>query len=105
MEKGKPMSSSTEFVEYIMDQLSDVGRITCKRMFGAYGLFCNGRHIAFVCDGELLMKVTGIGLQHYPELPQTVLFEGAKKKYFRVEDVDDREMLTFLAWAIYDSAV
>lgn len=99
------MERVCEFVEYIMDQLSDMGRITCKKMFGAYGLFCNGRHIAFVCDDELLMKVTETGLQHYPDLPQTVLFEGAKKKYFRVEEVDDREMLTELAWAIYDSTV
>ena len=42
------MASSEEFVCYVCGQLADAGKITCKRMFGEYGLWCDGKFFATI---------------------------------------------------------
>ena len=42
------MASKPEFVEYIADQLSDAGSITYRKMFGEYGLYCDGKIFALM---------------------------------------------------------
>ena len=39
------MASNPDFVEYIRGQLSGAGEITCKKMFGDYGVYCDGKII------------------------------------------------------------
>lgn len=93
------MASGREFVDYLIDQMREAGVITARKMFGEYGLWCNGKHFAFVCDDRFLLKSTDAVRALYPHLPLVALFEGAKLKYLWVEDVDDREFLTQLAIA------
>ena len=52
------MASSLEFVEYAAGQLAGAGEITWKRMFGEYGLYCNGLFFAVICDNQLFVKMT-----------------------------------------------
>ena len=40
------MASSLEFVQYAADQLSDAGTISYRKMFGEYGLYCDGKFLA-----------------------------------------------------------
>ena len=47
------MASSPEFVRYVCEQLADAGEITCKRMFGESGLWCDGKFFATIEDGML----------------------------------------------------
>ena len=44
------MASKIEFVEFMADQLREAGTITYKKMFGEYGLYCNGKIFAVICD-------------------------------------------------------
>ena len=37
------MASKIEFVEFMADQMREAGAITYKKMFGEYGLYCNGK--------------------------------------------------------------
>ena len=37
------MASSLSYVEFLMEQLSGAGTITFRRMFGEYGLYCDGK--------------------------------------------------------------
>lgn len=37
------MASNKDLVQYIVDQCSDAGEITVKKMFGDYGIYCNGK--------------------------------------------------------------
>ena len=52
------MASKIEFVEYVADQLRDAGTITYKKMFGEYGLYCDGKIFAVVCKDQLFVKIT-----------------------------------------------
>ena len=84
------MASKIEFVEYMADQMRDAGTITYKKMFGEYGLYCNGKIFAVICDNRLFIKMTEAGRKVCPELQEAPPYEGAKN-YFLVEDVENRE--------------
>ena len=55
------MASSLSYVEFVMEQLGGAGVITCRRMFGEYGLYCDGKYFACVCGDRLLVKITPAG--------------------------------------------
>ena len=42
------MATKLEFVKYAVDQMSGAGTITYRKMFGEYGLYCNGLFSAVV---------------------------------------------------------
>ncbi|MEY8392794.1 TfoX family protein [Lachnospiraceae bacterium] len=92
------MASKIEFVEYIAEQLCEAGTITYKKMFGEYGIYCNGKIFAVVCDDQFYLKITEAGKNICPDLPQQPPYKGAKN-YFLVEDVENRKMLTELVAA------
>lgn len=90
------MASSKEFVEYIVDQLADAGGITYRKMFGEYGIYCDGKIFALVCDDRFYVKITNAGRKICPGLEEVPPYDGAKP-YFLVEEIDDREKLAELA--------
>ena len=89
------MASSLSYVEFVMEQMSGAGTITCRRMFGEYGLYCDGKYFACVCGGRLLVKITPAGEALLPECPKGIPYEGGGEML--LPDVEDRETLTELA--------
>ena len=53
------MPSSVSYVEFVKEQLSGAGTITHRRMFGEYGLYCDGKYFACICDDRLLVEGGG----------------------------------------------
>lgn len=90
------MASKPEFVQYIADQLQEAGMITYRKMFGEYGIYCDGKIFALICDDQLFVKCTEKGKELAPDLQEAPPYEGAKP-YFLIENVDDREFLVELA--------
>ena len=60
------MASSQEFVQYAADQSSGAGRITYRKMFGEYGMYCDGKIFALVCDDQFFIKITNAGKRLAP---------------------------------------
>lgn len=89
------MASSLEFTRYVAEQLSGAGEITWKKMFGEYGLYCDGKLFANVSDDQLFIKITEAGRSLFPGLREAPPYPGAKE-YFLIENVDDRDFLTAL---------
>ncbi|MDD6396585.1 MAG: TfoX/Sxy family protein [Firmicutes bacterium] len=87
------MASKEEFVQYLADQMSGAGEITCRKMFGDYGVYCDGKIFALICDNQLFVKITEAGGRIMPDLEKVPPYEGAKP-YYLVDDVDNRELLT-----------
>lgn len=87
------MASNPEFVQYIADQLADAGDITYRKMFGEYGIYCDGKIFALVCDNQLFVKITEVGRQMAPNLETAPPYQGSKP-YFVMEDIDNRAFLT-----------
>ena len=61
------MASKVEFVEFVVDQLQEAGTITYKKMFGEYGLYCNGKIFSLICDDQFFVKITKAGRETCPE--------------------------------------
>jgi DNA transformation protein and related proteins len=51
------MSHSQEYLEYVLEQLAGVGRVTSRRMFGGVGLYCDDVFFALISGDALYFKV------------------------------------------------
>lgn len=89
---GRTMASSVEFVEFVVEQLREGGTITYKRMFGEYGIYCNGIYFACICDDRFLVKVTEAGKALMPECPMGIPYEGGSAMLL-IEELDDVQFL------------
>lgn len=96
------MASKIEFVEFVAEQCRGAGEITYKKMFGEYGLYCNGKIFALVCEDEFFVKITEETRAKYPGLPEKPPYDGAKN-YFLVEDVDNKEFIAEFVTATYNA--
>jgi TfoX/Sxy family transcriptional regulator of competence genes len=87
------MASEQGFVEFLVDQMGEAGTITCKKMFGEYAIYCDGKVVALVCDNQLFIKPTAGGRAHIGAVVEAPPYPGAKM-YFLIEDAfEDREWL------------
>ena len=89
------MASHPDFVAYVTEQLREAGVIRSRKMFGEYGLYCDGVFFAVICDDQLFIKITPQAQAAFPDLPKAPPYAGAKDA-FLVEDVEDREQMTQL---------
>lgn len=62
-------------------------------MFGEYGIYCNGKIFALICDDQLFIKITEAGKMLAPEIETAPLYNGAKP-YFLIGDIDNKDFLT-----------
>ncbi len=51
------MALSHDYLEYIKDQLTDLGTITIRKMFGGAGVYCNGVIFGLIAEDTLYLKV------------------------------------------------
>ena len=89
------MASNTDFVQYIVDQCGGAGEIVARKMFGDYGIYCNGKIFGLVCDNGFYLKPTERVRALLREVDMRPPYEGAKD-YFYITDIDDRDYLSLL---------
>ena len=53
----KSLASSSGFETFVIDQLSDLGEVVPRKMFGGVGLYCDGLFFALIARDELYLKV------------------------------------------------
>lgn len=92
---GGCVASSQEFAEYVCDQLAEAGFIHVRKMFGEYGVYCEGKYFGLICDDRFLVKITEGGERLMPCCPRGLPYEGAKEA-FLIEDLEDRKFLAEL---------
>lgn len=88
------MSSTPEFVQFVAEQLSLAGHIAYRRLFGEYGLYCDGQFFGTVEDNQLFIKITEPGGQLLGEPIIASPHEGAR--LYLIEALDDRLFLAEL---------
>jgi len=90
------MASDEAFVQFIVDQMSDAGRVASRKMFGGYAIYCDDKVVALVCDSQLFVKPTEKGRVYIGDVVEAPPYQGAKQ-YFLVEDrLEDREWISEL---------
>ena len=95
------MATSREYLDFIMEQLSEVDGITYKRMMGEYILYRNGRIIGGIYDDRFLVKPTESAKAMMPDAEMELPYAGAKEMLL-VDNVDSRDFLARLITAMYD---
>ena len=51
------MAVSSEYLDYVHDQLSGLGGVSSRRMFGGAGLYCDEFFFALIDDDTLYLRV------------------------------------------------
>ena len=95
------MASSTEYLEFILEQLSGLENIAYRVMMGEYILYYRGKIIGGIYDDRFLVKPTKSAMEMMPDADREIPYEGAKEMLL-VDNVDNREFLTELLTSMVD---
>ena len=95
------MASSKEYLDFILEQLSDLDDISCKAMMGEYIIYYKGKIVGGIYDDRFLVKNAKAAKEMMPDGLLELPYEGAKEMLL-VDEVDNREFLNELLDAMYD---
>lgn len=95
------MASSKEYLEFILEQLSDLDDISYRAMMGEYIIYYRGKIIGGIYDDRLLVKNVKSAFNYMSTPSYGVPYKGAKEM-LEVTELDDREFLSGLFKAMYD---
>ena len=91
------MASDPKTVAFIVDQASGAGDVRAKPMFGEYGIYCDDKMVAMVCDDQLFVKPTSAGRSVAPDAGEAPPYPGAKPCLLVDAELwDDRDWLAEL---------
>lgn len=94
------MASSKEYLEYVLDLLSDLEDITHRYMMGEYVIYYRGKVFGGVYDDRFLVKPTKTALQMLPDAEREIPYEGGKEML--LVDIEDKAFLRELVESMYD---
>ena len=95
------MASSKEYLEYILEQLSDLDDITYRAMMGEYIIYYRGKIIGGIYDDRFLVKPVKSAMEMMPDASMELPYEGAKEMIL-VDDLEDRDFLSELLESMYE---
>ena len=95
------MASSKEYLDFVLEQLSELEEITYRAMMGEYIIYYRGKIVGGIYDDRLLVKPVESAISLMPNATYELPYEGAKKMLL-VDDVDSKEFLKRLFNAMYD---
>ena len=95
------MASSKEYLEYILDQLSNLDDISYRAMMGEYIIYYRGKIIGGIYDDRFLVKPVDAAIAMMPNANMELPYEGAKEMVL-VDDVENKEFLRELVEAMYE---
>ncbi len=95
------MASSKSYLDFVLEQLSELDEITYKAMMGEYILYYRGKVFGGIYDDRFLVKPTKSAAAMMPNAEMEVPYEGAKEMLL-VDDIDNKNFLRDLLEAMYD---
>ena len=95
------MASRNEYLQFILDQLSELDEITYRAMMGEYIIYYRGKVVGGIYDDRLLVKPVKSAVSFMPDAVYELPYDGAKEMLL-VDDVDSRDFLTRLFDAMYN---
>lgn len=95
------MSSSKEYLDFILGQLSELDDISYRAMMREYIIYYRSKVVGSIYDGRFLVKSTKSAVAMMPNAVMELPYEGAKEMLL-VYDVDNKEFLRLLLEAMYE---
>ena len=95
------MASSKEYLEYILEQLSELDDVSYRAMMGEYIIYYRGKINGGIYDDRFLVKPTKSAVAMMPDASMELPYDGAKEMLL-VDEVEDREFFRELVESIYE---
>jgi len=95
------MASSKEYLDFVLEQLSELDDITYKAMMGEYIIYYRGKIVGGVYDDRFLVKPVKTAKNMMPEAELELPYEGAKAMLL-VDNIENKEFLKELLEAMFD---
>ena len=95
------MASRKEYLDFILEQLSELEEITYRAMMGEYIIYYNGKIVGGIYDDRLLVKPVQTAITYMPNAEYQLPYDGAKEMLL-VDNVDNKEYLIGLFKTMYE---
>ena len=95
------MASSKEYLQFILEQLSELEEISYRAMMGEFIIYYRGKLVGGIYDDRLLVKPIKSAISYMPTTSYELPYEGAKEMLL-VEETDNKAFLEGLFNAMYD---
>ena len=95
------MASSKEYLDFILEQLTELDEITYKAMMGEYIIYYRGKIVGGVYDNRFLVKPVKAAIALMPDAELELPYEGAKEMLL-VNNIDNKDFLKELFEAMYE---
>ena len=94
------MASSKEYLDYILEQLSELEDVSYRSMMGEYIIYYGDKIVGGIYDDRFLVKPTKSAEVKMPDAKLEFPYEGAKEMLL-VDDVENKEFLRELLEDMY----
>ena len=95
------MASSKDYLDFILEQLSELDDITYRTMMGEYVIYYRGKVVGGIYDDRFLVKPVKSAVKMMPEADLELPYEGAKEMLL-VDNVENKEFLRNLFEEMYE---
>lgn len=95
------MSDNKELVEYIMEQLDELGEVRNIPMMGGYVFYYRERIFGGIYEGGFMVKDTEASKRHMPDSEPEAPYEGAKPM-LPVTILEDKSKLQDMVREMFD---
>ncbi|MCR4918139.1 MAG: TfoX/Sxy family protein [Alphaproteobacteria bacterium] len=94
------MASSKDFLDFVLEQLSDLLGIDYRAMMGEYIIYYQGKVIGGIYDNRLLIKPTASALKIISKPQMEIPYKNASPMIM-ITDIENRDLLVHLFNAVY----
>ena len=95
------MASSKGYLDFILEQLSELSDVTWRAMMGEYIIYYQGKIVGGIYDDLFLVKPTKSAAAMMPNANMEVPYEGAKEMLL-VDNVENKKFLRELLESMYE---
>ncbi len=95
------MASTKGYLDFVLEQLSELDDISFRAMMGEYILYYRGKAFGGIYDDRFLIKPVPAAVKRMPDAAMELPYDGAKEMLL-AEDVDNREFLCELVGSMWE---
>ncbi len=95
------MASSKKYLDFVLEQLSELDDISYKAMMGEWIIYYRGKIVGGIYDDRFLVKNVKVASDMMPEATLELPYEGAKEMLL-VDDIDNKRFLKDFLEAMYE---
>ena len=95
------MPSSKQYLEYVLEQLSQLDEISYRAMMGEYIIYYRAKIVGGIYDDRFLVKPVKSAMLMMPDASMELPYDGAKEMIL-VDDLENKTFMKKLFEAMYD---